>query len=496
MTTQLNTNISWWWQVVVFTIIVVILAISWLWSTTTSNGDGPPMPPLPPGPVHLPIIGYLPFLDRNLHTQFTDMARTYGPIFKVRVGSKLHIVINTPDLARAVVRDQDETFANRPLTVAASISTYGGQDIAWSNHNVSWRKLRKVFVHEVLSIKNLEACSGIRRDQVREMIKDIYGKIGTALDLNEIFFSTIAKVLTSMIWQNSLDEEGADYGHLAGVERDIRKEANKLDGIITSVIEDRIKYNSKNNSHDDINDAVGKKDVLQVLLDLKDHATTSVDITIADIKALLTVSFIYPHESSAMKSSFIANDIMVAGPEATTLLIQWTMVEIMQNPEVMKKVQEELAQVVGPSNIVEESHLSKLKYLDATIKETFRLHPVVPLLVPRSPSKTCTGSSILGKSLEFNPERFLAHEAVDKYDFSGNNLNFFPFGSGRRVCAGVPLAEKSQMLILASLLHSFNWSLPKGEELDLSDIFCVTLRKRKPLVAIPSQRLPNTSLYM
>ncbi|KAI3706344.1 hypothetical protein L6452_24004 [Arctium lappa] len=176
---------------------------------------------------------------------------------------------------------------------------------------------------------------------------------------------------------------------------------------------------------------------------------------------------------------------MVAGTETTTSLVECVMAEIMQRRRnVMERVQEELAQIVGPNNIVEESHLSKLKYLDATIKETTRLHPVVPLLVPRSPSKTCTNPS------EFNPERFLGHEGMDKYDFKENNLKYFPFGAGIRLCPGVPLAEKTQMYILASLLHSFDWNLPKGDqEHDFSDKFCVTLRKRKPLVAIPSQKV-------
>ncbi|KAL7597368.1 hypothetical protein Lser_V15G29244 [Lactuca serriola] len=209
----------------------------------------------------------------------------------------------------------------------------------------------------------------------------------------------------------------------------------------------------------------------------------------------------------------LIQDIMVAGTETTTTLIEWAMAEIMQNDDIMKKVQEELEEIVGLDNIVEESHLPKLKYLDATIKETFRLHTVVPLILPRSPSQDCiVGGYTIPKGctvflnvwaihrdprywenpLKFNPERFL----TNKCDFNGSNLNFFPFGSGRRSCPGIPLAEKMQMYILASLLHSFDWSLPEGEEHDLSENFSLTLKKRKPLIAIPSQRLSNVSLYM
>ncbi|GKD84923.1 cytochrome P450 76C1-like protein, partial [Tanacetum coccineum] len=205
-----------------------------------------------------------------------------------------------------------------------------------------------------------------------------------------------------------------------------------------------------------------KKDFLQILLDLKDKGDSK-SINITQIKAILV-------------------DVMIAGTETTAKLSEWAMAEILKNHNVLKRVQEELAEVVGLNNIVEESHLPKLQYLDATVKETFRLHPVTPFLVPRSSSKACV----------FKPERFL----TGKWDYNGNNLKFFPFGSGRRLCPGIVLAEKMQMFILASLLHSFNWSLPNGEEHNLSEKFGVTLEKRKPLFVIPSQRLPDVSLYM
>ncbi|KAJ9555557.1 hypothetical protein OSB04_010171 [Centaurea solstitialis] len=144
--TQLNNHLSWWLKVIanyykddltlaVITISVLILAISWLlWSTSINgHGHGHGPPPLPPGPRSLPIVGHHPFLSRDLHTQFTDMARTYGPVFKFRVGAKLLVVISSPDLARAVFRDHDETFANREPPVTGVAFSYGQQDLVWSN---------------------------------------------------------------------------------------------------------------------------------------------------------------------------------------------------------------------------------------------------------------------------------------------------------------------------------------------------------------------------
>lgn len=206
--------------------------------------------------------------------------------------------------------------------------------------------------------------------------------------------------------------------------------------------------------------------------------------------------------------------------DTTTTMVEWTMAELLKHPKAMSKVQQELTQVVGLSNMVEESHLSKLTYLDAVIKETLRLHPALPLLVPRCPSITTTiggykvpkntkvflnvwaihrDPEIWDDPLEFRPERFLRDDKNingNGFDFLGNNFHFLPFGSGRRICAGIPLAGRMISYVLASFLHSFEWKLPQSEaELEMSDKFGIVMKKLEPLRAIPTPRVSNLELY-
>ena len=183
------------------------------------------------------------------------------------------------------------------------------------------------------------------------------------------------------------------------------------------------------------------------------------------------------------------------------------MSELLQKPEVMRKARNELEQVVAPDSVVEEFHLAKLPYLEAIVKETLRLHPPAPLLTSRRPSATSNlsgytipkGSTIFINAWaiqrnpevwenpqDFQPDRFL--EDVKIGDFRGNNFNYLPFGSGRRVCPGVPLAEKIVPHVLANLLHLFEWSLPEGTKFDLSDKLLMALKKSEPLVVIPTPR--------
>lgn len=90
--------------------------------------------------------------------------------------------------------------------------------------------------------------------------------------------------------------------------------------------------------------------------------------------------------------------------------------------------------------------------------------------------------------MSFRPERFLDLSL----DFEGRDFEFLPFGAGRRICLGLPMATKLRHLILGSLVHHIDLSLPKGEDLenlDMNEKFGITLQKEQPLLAIPKRRL-------
>ncbi|KAI3464075.1 hypothetical protein Pfo_020738 [Paulownia fortunei] len=478
-------------------LLISILLLSIFWYIKALLNLGGKTPPLPPGPWGFPIIGYLPFLGSNLLHQFTDLALQYGPIYKLRLGSKLCVVIGSPSLVKQAVRDQDPIFANRDAPIAALVLSLGANGIAFSPHNSNWRKMRKILVREMQSNSSLEASYDLRRDEVRKAIRHVYSKIGEPVEIGELAFLTELDLNARLgaefrVEISKIDDllgkpNVSDFFpllarlDLQGVKKQMENTVQSVEKILDAVIAEYEKLPRVIKSE-------GRKDFLLILLEIKEKEDSDMrNITKRQLKPWSDAS----------------------------VTVEFAMAELMNNPEVMEKVQKELSNVVGMNNIVEEFHLPKLQYLEAVLKETLRLHPPIPLLIPRSPNQSSTvggytipkntrvfiniwaiqrDPSIWDNPMEFRPDRFLNDSG--KWDFSGNNFHYLPFGSGRRICPGRPLAERMVTYLLASLLHSFEWKFPKGEKLDMSEGFGIVLRKSTPSYAIPSPRLSDINLYV
>ena len=186
------------------------------------------------------------------------------------------------------------------------------------------------------------------------------------------------------------------------------------------------------------------------------------------------------------------------------------MAELMRNPRVMEKVQGEVRMAFREKGKVDERDIGDLTYLKSVVKETLRLHPPVPLLIPRECREKCeiTGYEILPKTRvivnawaiardpehwddpeTFNPERFDGSQT----DFKGTNFEFIPFGAGRRVCPGISFGVTSALHSLAQLLYYFNWKLPIGmkpEDIDMIEAFGATVGRRSKLCLVPIPCIP------
>lgn len=196
-------------------------------SVYSLRGNGTSLP-LPPGPRGIPVVGSLPFLDPELHSYFSTLAKIYGPVFKLRLGTKLGIVVTSPDAAKEVLKDHDVTFANRDVLAAGRAGTYGGADLVSAPYGPEWRMLRKVCALKMLSNATLDSVYELRKREVRETVRYFRSRDGSPVNVGEQMFLTVLNVITTMMWGGTI--EGNDREKLGAEFRLLVSEITALLG--------------------------------------------------------------------------------------------------------------------------------------------------------------------------------------------------------------------------------------------------------------------------
>ncbi|KAK6115341.1 hypothetical protein DH2020_007610 [Rehmannia glutinosa] len=212
-----------------------------------------------------------------------------------------------------------------------------------------------------------------------------------------------------------------------------------------------------------------------------------------------------------MMMALVNEELLIGATDSTTITTVWLIVELMRNQEMFTKVRDEITQAVEGDEL-NETLLSQCNYFQACIKETLRLHVPAPMLVPHRAIETCkVNNYVIPKdsmvlvnawaiardpnywedATSFKPERFLD----SKIGYRGTHFKYLPFGTGLRMCPGSGVAFKNIQMLVGSLLHYFDWSLPNGADpttIDTNEKYFTTLKKEKPLLLIPKLRKLNT----
>ena len=191
------------------------------------------------------------------------------------------------------------------------------------------------------------------------------------------------------------------------------------------------------------------------------------------------------------------------------------MAEIMCNPRVMTKLQAEVRNSTPKGqDMVEEENLANMTYLKAVVKETLRLHPPLPLLIPHLSMAESevdvarytvpSGAWVMVNSWainrdpewwqkpeEFLPERFMEGGSASAVDFRGNDFQFLPFGAGRRICPGINFGLATIEIMLANLVYSHDWELSSAtgkKGIDMTEVFRLSVRRKEKLMLVPKNR--------
>ncbi|XBJ13693.1 hypothetical protein VPH35_005823 [Triticum aestivum] len=392
------------------------------------------------------------------------------------------IVVSTAEAAKEMMKTHDTTFCARPLTSALKAISKHGLGIVFAPYGDHWRQMRKICFLELLSAKRIASFGSIRGEETDRFIRSISATPEPVVNLSEMLAAYLTNTTVHMIMGGQFTEQDTLLRHV-----------DEAVGIVSGVALPDLFPSSRLARA--LSTTVRRAEVFrEAFLALMGHAIDD------HLESRRSAS-----SSELVEQEDIIEDLLAGGTETTSTTLQWAMAELMRNPSIMSRAQDEVRGAFMGQDKVTEEGLGELSYLQCIIKETLRLHPPGPL-VPRECREHCRilgydvpkGTTILvnvwaisrdpecwDEPEEFVPERFV----VSARDFKGNSFEFIPFGAGRRICPGMLFGLATIELALASLLFHFDWSLPDGtlpSELDMTETMGVAARKKVPLWLRPT----------
>ncbi|KAF9592712.1 hypothetical protein IFM89_016944 [Coptis chinensis] len=299
------------------------------------------------------MLGDLP------HRTLSQLAQTYGPIMYLRLGLVPAIVVSSPEWAELFLKTHDLVFASRPNIMASQYLSYGRKNMSFAPYGPYWRNIRKLCTLELLSNLKIEMFKPMRRKELLHYVELIKSSAArrSAIDISAKVGSLIEDMTYQMLFGFKDDKFNLKSSMQEGLSRRMKDLSKIIDGFLEKIIDEHVR---------DAKTLQGQhRDFIDVMLSLMESNETHQEHLDRD------------------NTKAIMLDMLAAGMDTSTTVIDWTIAELLRHPRCLKLVQEELENAVGLNRMVEEKDLPKLDYLKMVIKESMRLHPVAPLLIPR-----------------------------------------------------------------------------------------------------------------
>ncbi|KAJ8748009.1 hypothetical protein K2173_014436 [Erythroxylum novogranatense] len=433
------------------------------------------------------------------HITLARWADKFGPIFTIKLGVHRTLIVSNWEMAKECVTVNDRAFASRPQTLAMEVLGNNYSMFGFSPYGSYWRQMRKIVTVELLSNHRLEMLKDVRESELKAAAEGLYlkwtnsasGSNKVLVDMQKWFWDIALNLILKIIVGKRYVEYTCcrhfrivgkfsvsdalpflSWMDLGGVERAMKKCSKNLENVARQWLEEH-KVSGVAKRHEDFMDVL-----LSILDDAKDLSSRDADsVNISTCLALI-----------------------LAASDTTAVTLTWTLALLLNNRDALNKIRHELDIHIGKDREVKESDMHNLVYLEAVIKESFRLYPAVPTLLPHESMEDWTRLFINAWKIhrdpqvwsdpeEFKPERFLTtHKDVD---VRGQSLKLIPFGSGRRMCPGISFALQVLNLTLATLLHGFEVETPSNKAVDMREGPGLSNIKLTPLEVLLGPRLPQ-----
>ncbi|KAK4746585.1 hypothetical protein SAY87_025622 [Trapa incisa] len=452
---------------------------------------------LPPGPLAIPVFGNWLQVGNDLNHRFlASMARKYGSVFLLRLGVRNLVVVSDPELTTKVLHTQGVEFGSRPRNVVFDIFTGNGQDMVFTVYGDHWRKMRRIMTLPFFTNKVVHTYSDMWEQEMDLVVSDLKKDrlvrsqgIVVRRRLQLMLYNIMYRMMFDAKFQSVEDplfilatKFNSERSRLAqSFEYNYGDFIPLLRPFLRGYLNKCKDLQSKRLAF--FNDNYVQKRRSLMAANGDNHKITCAMDHILDAQRRGEIT-----EANVI---YIVENINVAAIETTLWSIEWAIAEVVNHPEVQRKIREEIRTVLKGKPIT-ESNLNELPYLQAVVKETLRLHTPIPLLVPHmnleeqklggytipKESKVVVNAWWLANNPEwwknpeeFRPERFLEEEtATDAVAGGKVDFRYLPFGMGRRSCPGIILALPILGLIVAKLVTDFEMKTPPGtDRIDVSE---------------------------
>ncbi|GER53277.1 cytochrome P450 [Striga asiatica] len=345
---------------------------------------------LPPGPPGWPIFGNMFELGPEPHKTIAGLKKAYGPVVSLRIGSIQTVALLDARSATELFKKHDAGFSERAITDVMRATGFERASISLSPYGPYWRTMKRIMTVDLLTQGRIGKTGPVRRRCVDDMLRWIEREAGPGRPVHvaKLVFLALFNMIGNLVLSRDLagpetDEASEFFEALLeaielsaqpnvvdafpwlwwadpqGLKRKAKRGFKKMLGIVGGLVAERLRERSSMGVE-------GKRDFLQVLLEHRRNGEGEMG------------------QISDHNINVIVLELFMAGTETTSSTLEWAMVELLKHPQAMTKVRDELRAVVGnKGDKFEERHVDSLPYLQAVVKETMRLHPVVPLLIPR-----------------------------------------------------------------------------------------------------------------
>ncbi|KAD4982912.1 hypothetical protein E3N88_19583 [Mikania micrantha] len=499
-------------------IIVVSVCIAALIRPLLLNRSHRNTKTLPPGPSRLAstlllLTNSLPDLEPVLKS----LKSKYGPLITLSIGSRRSIFVGTHSLAHRILIQNGAVFADRPKTLPV-------RNISSSAYGPTWRLLRRNLAAEVLHPSRVKSYSWARKWVLQILIKRLQNQETDGIKVIDHFHHAMFCLLVVMCFGEKLDDDRIN--EIASVQRRllilIGSGRFNILGLFPRL--GRLLFITR------------WKELLQLRNDQEQTLIPLIKSRIESIKSGsqnegfvayvdTLVNLELPEEDDGKENGgkltykemvSMCGEFLNAGTDTTSTALQWIMANLVKNPHIQRKLYDEIVAVVGPpvpqvepELVIGEDDVQKMPYLKAVVLEGLRRHPPGHFVLPHRVMKEvevdgytvpegATINFLVGvmgldpevwdEPMEFKPERFLANDGV--FDITGSKgIKMMPFGAGRRICPGSDLALLHLEYFVANLIWYFDWSVPDGYHVDLSEKVEFTVVMKHPLRALVSSRV-------